>query len=109
MYFVKRVAALLCTAVLMFMMSACGNDPQDAVIYFELSEKPATLDAQVALSDSEIVVVNSIYEGLLRHNESGAVVCAACERYSLDGLVYTFYLKNDLRWSNDTPVTADDF
>ena len=109
MKYAKRLAAALIAAVMLLFTASCGTDPADAVIYFELSGKPYTLDAQTASDENEIVIINNIYEGLLRYNESGAAVCGASESYTVNELVYTFKIKEDLVWSNGYPLTADDF
>lgn len=104
----KPIAVLLS---LLFMMSAtagCGDDA-DATVYFELNEKPVTADPQTAQSDAELILVRNLYEGLLRRNEDGKIVCAAAEDYQKNGLVYTFHLRQDAKWDDGTPLTADDF
>ena len=51
-----------------------------------------------------------IFEGLTAFDERGNVIPALAERWELspDGLVYTFYLRQDVRWHDGIPFTADD-
>ncbi len=106
----KRISALtLCLVILVLSFSGCGSDFLTAYIYFNLTEPPVSVDPQTASSDSELLIVRNMYEGLLRKNDSGAVVCGACETYSENGLTYTFKLKDGLKWSNGEAVTASDF
>lgn len=71
-----------------------------------------TFDPQLASGDSELIIVNNCFQGLLQRDEHGALTCGAAEDYKVsgDGLIYTFYLQKGLLWSDgETPVTADDF
>ena len=104
----KIIGFLLCVALLCT-MAGCSESYQDAIIYFELPEKPVTLDPQTASSDAELAIVRNVFEGLYRKNESGAIVYGAAENVEKDGLTYTFTLRDDMIWSDKTPVTSDDF
>ena len=60
-------------------------------------------------------VILNLYDGLVRDTRDG-VQMASAERYELsanaDGVedtVYTFYLRDDLTWSDGEPVTAHDY
>ena len=106
----KKIACiLLCLFIMLTVFSGCGNDFLSQYIYFQLDRAPVTLDPQSASSESELLVVRNLYEGLLRKSDSGAVVCGACESFDEDGLTYTFKLREDLVWNDGTPITADDF
>lgn len=106
----KRITALFLSVVLLTLsFSACGSDFLTAYIYFNLNEPPVSVDPQTASSDSELLIVRNMYEGLLRRSDSGAVVCGACETFSKNGLTYTFKLRDGLKWSDGTDITANDF
>ena len=107
--FKKILSAMLCVMLLMGCMTGCGENYKDAYIYFELIEKPRTLDPQTASSDSELLIVRNIYEGLMRKSDDGTIIGGASESYSYKNLTYTFKLKEDLVWSDGTPLTAYDF
>lgn len=105
----RIVCVLICLLLMLTLFSGCGNDYLSQYIYFQLNDAPVTLDPQSASSDSELLIVRNLYEGLLRKSDSGAVVCGACESFEQNGLIYTFKLRENLVWSDGTPVTADDF
>lgn len=106
----KKIACvLMCVLMMLTIFSGCGNDYLSQYIYFQLNDAPITLDPQSASSESELLIVRNLYEGLLRKSDSGAIVCGACESFEKEGLIYTFILKEDHVWSNGAPVTADDF
>lgn len=104
-----KALALIQAVLTVLLLSACGDSYQDAIIYFEIPEKPYTLDPQIASTDSELVIVSNIFEGLFRKNESGAIVCGVSESFTYNNLTYTFKLRDDAVWSNEEPLTAEDF
>lgn len=74
--------------------------------------EPASLDPHIvdALTDMNILV--ALFEGLTALDEkTSQPVPAVAERWDVspDGLVYTFHLRPNARWSNGDPVTARDF
>ena len=89
-------------------LSGC-DDTMDEYIYFELPEVPLTLDPQTASTDSELLIVKNIHEGLLREDKNGNIVTAIAESFDNNGLTYTFKLRNDAKWSNGEPITSSDF
>lgn len=105
----KTICVLMCILMMLTVFSGCGNDYLSQYIYFQLSDAPVTLDPQSASSESELLIVRNLYEGLLRKSDSDAVVCGACESFEQEGLIYTFILREGLAWSDGTPITADDF
>ena len=107
--FKKILSIALCLILCLGVLCGCGDDYQDAILYFELLEKPTTLDPQTAQSDSELLIVRNIYEGLMRESSDGKIINGVSESYSYDNLTYTFNLKDDVVWSNGDCVTAYDF
>ncbi|MBQ8739971.1 MAG: hypothetical protein IJY79_00275 [Clostridia bacterium] len=105
----KILSATLSLILILGCLSGCGEKYMDAYIYFELLEKPKTLDPQTASSDSELLIVRNIYEGLMRKTEDGTIVGGVSESYSYKNLTYTFNLKDDAVWNDGTPLTAYDF
>ena len=106
---ILKAACLMLAAITVLLSAACGDSYQDAIIYFEIPEKPYTVDPQTASADSELAIVANIFEGLLRKNESGAIVGGASKSFEYNNLTYTFKLREDIVWSNKEPLTAEDF
>ena len=74
--------------------------------------EPGDLDPHLASILNDQIVVLTLFEGLtLLDERSTNPLPAAAEswRVSEDGLVWTFRLREGLRWSNGDPLTADDF
>ena len=105
---IKRLIALCLCITSILLLSAC-DDTNEAYIYFTLNEQPSTLDPQIAKTDTELMIIRNIFEGLLRKDENGKIVCGAAESFEKDGLTYTFNLRKDAKWSNEEAVTAYDF
>lgn len=107
--FKKILSFLLCFILLLGCLTGCKEDYTKAIIYFELLQKPQTLDPQTAQSDSELLIVKNIFEGLMRENADGKIVCGASSEYSYSNLTYTFTIRDNAKWSNGEKVTAYDF
>jgi len=87
-----------------------GNREQ--VLLRGMGHDLADLDPHLATQASDYNVLSALFEGLVAedpidlHPVPGA---AARWDVSPDGLVYTFYLQPEGRWSSGDPVTAPDF
>lgn len=104
-----RILSAVLVLVMIFGFCSCKAKSNNATVYFELLDKPENLDPQTAFSDSELIIVRNLFEGLMRVNEKGETVEGACESYQKDGKVYTFKLRKGLKWSDGSKVKADDF
>ncbi len=72
---------------------------------------PGTLDPALAQDEYAFNVLADLYEGLVAYGPDGALRPGVAKHWdvSTDGLSYTFTLREDARWSDGEPVTADDF
>jgi oligopeptide transport system substrate-binding protein len=72
---------------------------------------PDTLAPQKSSFSNEIAVLLLNYEGLTRFDKDLKTVPAAAEtwEYSQDGTQVTFHLRDGLKYSDGSPVTAQDF
>jgi oligopeptide transport system substrate-binding protein len=73
--------------------------------------EPETLDPQKSSGGPEQAIENDLFEGLTTYDSGTHAVPGVAERWetSADGLIWTFHLRTDAKWSDGTPVTADDF
>mgnify|MGYP001820725844 CR=1 FL=1 len=73
--------------------------------------EPQTLDPHRAEGVPESNILRNLFEGLVGEAPDGGLVPGVAESWILsdDGLVYTFQLRKNARWSNGDPVTARDF
>ena len=72
---------------------------------------PATLDPHRFEDPWEATIIMDLFQGLTTFTPEMDVVPGQAESYSVsdDGLTYTFKLRQGLRWSDGTPLTAQDF
>lgn len=70
----------------------------------------ASLDPQKTEGVPESNVIRDQLEGLVNQDADGNTIPGVAERWETkDNKVFTFYLREDAKWSNGDPVTADDF
>jgi oligopeptide transport system substrate-binding protein len=70
----------------------------------------ATLDPQKAEGVPESNVMRNLLEGLVETDNNGHLVPGVAKQWqSEEGRIWTFTLRDDARWSNGQPVTAQDF
>ena len=99
-----RHRALICATLL----AASANAAQ---IRIGNGGEPLTLDPHRYNLNLEEKILADLFEGLTAHDADGRIVPGAAESWttSEDGLIWTFRLREDARWSDDVPVTAADF
>ncbi|MEO6992297.1 MAG: peptide ABC transporter substrate-binding protein, partial [Lacunisphaera sp.] len=113
--FSSRLFSIGLLALAVFGQSGCAKrsaPPEGQVLRIAQRNEPATLDPHLATLPDEFFIIRALSEGLLSPSpKGGAPLPAAAESWSVspDGLVYTFHLRRDARWSNGDPVTAVDF
>ncbi|MBK9712628.1 MAG: peptide ABC transporter substrate-binding protein [Kouleothrix sp.] len=85
---------------------ATGN-----VLRVNLVTWPDTLDPQDASVANEIGVLSLVYEGLTRLDKELKTVPAAAEKweYNADATEITFHLRDGLKYSDGSPLVAQDF
>ena len=110
----KKFFLLLLILSLIFTATSCRSDtphPEEEIISFTLSSDPATLDPQIADDYSSYMLISNLFEGLVRTDSDGGIKSGMAESWDIssDGLSYVFHLFENTKWSNGTPVTADDF
>lgn len=78
---------------------------------FVLSNEPDGIDPGVTNNSFAAVFLANCFEGLVTNDSTGSVVPGAAESWDIsdDGTVYTFHLRDGLKWSDGSPLTADDF
>ena len=106
----RRLAA--CAAVAL--LAACGSSsapPKNAQTFrLEVPLIPRTFDPAKVADLPSLNIAHELYSGLTRFSPDGVVPdLAASWDVEQGGLVWTFHLRQNLRWSDDRPITAQDF
>jgi ABC-type oligopeptide transport system substrate-binding subunit len=109
-----RCAAAFLTAAAILAGPAGGAAPAAAaekVLRVANMGEPETLDPHKSSTTIESSILRQLFEGLMVLDPAGDVALGVAESYDIseDGLTYTFRLRDNARWSNGDPVTADDF
>ncbi|MBS5938356.1 peptide ABC transporter substrate-binding protein [Clostridium sp.] len=106
----KICAVALTLALGMSVFAGCGSSNSDALIY-NLGEDPETIDPTLNTSSGAGSIIDNAFEGLMRLDENEKAIPGVAKSVdeSEDGLVYTFHLREDAKWSDGQGVTAKDF
>lgn len=83
---------------------------QDQAILRVAWEQPVTLDPSNLSSDSEVALVNAVYDYLLDTNASAQLVPRLAQSWSMseDGLAYTINLVQNASFHDGSPFTSAD-
>ena len=104
-----RSAALAALATTLLV--GCGSSHQTPAVTLRLGVPvvPTQLDPAKAADLPSLNVAHELYAGLTRYAGSGVEPdLAQSWNVGQGGLVWTFHLRKGLRWSDDTPLTAQD-
>ena len=84
---------------------------KDQTLNLNIKTEPPTLDPGLATDTTSSAVLYQTFEGLMRVDQEDEVKEAMAESYEVsdDQLTYTFKIREDAKWSNGDPVTAQDF
>ncbi len=119
--FVRRSFLVLCAPVLALALglTGCGDRTtavergnREGVLHYAISAEPRDLDPQLMVSYNDMKIVIALFEGLTVVDETSSQpipAAAASWEISPDRLTWTFHLRDNLRWSDDRPLTANDF
>ncbi len=93
------------------LMLAASPALAEAVLHRGNSGEPQTLDQSQTSIDIEAFILKDLYEGLTIYDAKGKIVPGVAESWTVsdDGLVYTFKLRDNAKWSDGSPVVAEDF
>ena len=94
---------------MIFSLASCSDDGAGGSISYALDASPSTLDPQYAGDTSAQIVINNIFEGLVRVSGDGEILPGIAESWEIspDGLTYTFRLKQDTKWKCPTAIKKE--
>lgn len=127
----KQAVSLLLVSAMTICLAACGASSKDKAaseggttavangsaasgtsdLNVMLETPVEALDPQQAVDGTSFEVIADYTDGLYQMDKNGEAVpaLAADTQISEDGLSYTFKIRDDAKWSNGDPVTAQDF
>jgi oligopeptide transport system substrate-binding protein len=88
-----------------------GNEAAEQVITVNWGTEPPSLDPGLASDVTSANILLNVMDPLVKLDEDLNPVPNAAESFetSADGKTVTFVLRDDLKWTNGDPVTAEDF
>ena len=88
-----------------------GAEAAEQVITVNWSTEPPSLDPGLASDTTSANILLNIMDPLVKLDDDLNPVPSAAESFetSEDGKTVTFVLRDDLKWTNGDPVTAQDF
>ncbi|RKQ33443.1 peptide ABC transporter substrate-binding protein [Oceanobacillus halophilus] len=91
--------------------TSTGENTGEKVLNFINGDTIPSMDPSMVTDEYGFQFIGSTMEGLYRLDENAEPVegIAINHEVSEDGLTYTFELREDAKWSNGDPVTANDF
>jgi oligopeptide transport system substrate-binding protein len=116
----KKILITLSLATSLLMLNACSNKSTTSqattsgasknIITVDLGSDPATVDPQMSEDTQSHRVVNDLFEGLTTADQSNQIIPGLAEKWDIspDGKTYTFHLRDGIKFSDGTPITADD-
>ena len=114
-----KLVALLAVTGLILTLSGCGDyqsnvesGNREGTLHWGNGTEPQSLDPHIATGVPEHHIISSLMEGLV-HKDGETLEprpgVAKSWDISADGRVYTFYLRQDARWSNGDLHNAHDY
>ncbi len=96
----KRITSLFLAALMLVSLCSCSVKGSGKSFSYLIAKSPSTLDPQFAGETEAQIIINNVFEGLVRFDGEGKIIPGVAEKWdvSSDGLTYTFYLKENCEW-----------
>ncbi len=110
----KAFALILAIALALGMVPAgvaLAESAGTASFHWGFLDEPPGIDPGISQGGTQSTLYAALFEGLVTSDEAGNVVPAAAESWDVsdDKTVYTFHLRDGLKWSDGQSLTAKDF
>ena len=111
----KKLSLLVSGIALAGLLVSCNGkkaaDSSLKVLHVQVGPSPETIDPALnSAVDGGNMLIHA-FEGLVKFDRDNNIVAGVAEKWetSDDGLTWTFHLRPDLKWSDGSSLTADDF
>lgn len=116
----RTVRLWLAAVIVWAALSGCGEKPltnveygnQNQILYYANGNEPKSLDPHLITGSPDNNIIMNLFEGLTSKDSATLEpLPGVAESWTIseDQRVYTFQLRQNARWSNGDPVTAQDF
>lgn len=107
--FLPRTKSLAASVALFALMSSAAF--AEVILNRGSAADPESLDPHKTSTTYEADITRDLFTGLMSQDHEANVIPGAAESFAMsaDGKTYTFKLRADGKWSDGSPVTAQDF
>lgn len=91
-----------------FLIFSCSGNNNEDVIVYNIFSAPKSLDPHKFSDNISLQVSNSLYEGLMRYDKDGKLDLGMAKEYKKLDNIYTFEIKENLKYSDGTNITIED-
>lgn len=96
-----------------FVLSSCSknNVHPDNMLRIDVGSEVSSLDPTIAEDVNAARIIDDLFAKLVDYDQKNNVIPGLAKSWSLskDGKTYTFQLRSDIKFSDGTPITANDF
>ena len=108
----RRVMAVTAAAVMSmsgFAVPAMADEEE--AVSIQISASIMSMDPLIGGDSTNVAVISNTMEGLFVVDADGQIQNGLCDSYEVsdDQKTYTFHIRDNAKWSDGTPVTAQDF
>ena len=108
----RRVMAVTAAAVMSmsgFAVPAMADEEE--AVSIQISAPIMSMDPLIGGDSTNVAVISNTMEGLFVVDADGQIQNGLCDSYEVsdDQKTYTFHIRDNAKWSDGTPVTAQDF
>ena len=96
-------------AVIALLLTGCRFGREENDMVYDLDAAVVNLDPQSASDSASLLVISSIFEGLVHVADDGTVSAGVAESWTKIESGYRFSLREDAAWSDGSELTAADF
>lgn len=84
---------------------------QGGKITFALQNEPDVIDPGITNNSFASPFITNIFEGLIAYDENSEIIPGSAESWEIseDGKIYTFKIRESLKWSDGSDLNANDF
>ena len=101
---------LFILVILALVLSACGGGGEKSIVRIGWAGSPDNLNPGMGILTESYTIYGLVYDTMYNLNLDGSFTLSIADSVvrSDDGLVYTFKIKDGIKWHDGKPPTAED-
>ena len=101
---------LFILVILALVLSACGGGGEKSIVRIGWAGSPDNLNPGMGILTESYTIYGLVYDTMYNLNLDGSFTLSIADSVvrSDDGLVYTFKIKDGIKWHDGKPLTAED-